>query len=102
MGKQELLEENYPKLITKAKQFIGFETFFELSSHPYGVPLSTLHPAYSKLIKKQKDLKKGIEAEFEKHKIVREANPNLPSVELKETENEDDDGEQQVVKSIKQ
>lgn len=54
MGKQETLEKEYPHLIPKAKKFIGFERYFDLSAHPFGVPLDPDHPTFDNLIKKQK------------------------------------------------
>jgi len=50
MGKQEALEENYPKLIKKAKKFLGYECYFDLSSQPNGVPLDQSSLWYEILI----------------------------------------------------
>lgn len=41
MGKQEKLEKEYPNLVHKAKKLLGHEMFFDLSSHPYGMPLDS-------------------------------------------------------------
>jgi len=58
MGKQEKLEKEYPELVKKAQKFLGFETFYELSSQPYGLPMDSSHPEFHKLIKLQKVIHK--------------------------------------------
>lgn len=67
MGKQELLEKQYPHLIPKAKKFLGFECFFDLSSQPFGLQLTPANPHFNEIMKKHKEIKKSIEQELKTH-----------------------------------
>jgi hypothetical protein len=50
------MKEVFPHLEDKAKKFLGYEMFFDLSVAPDGVPMSTSDPYYEMLIKKSKDI----------------------------------------------
>lgn len=73
-----MLEKNYPNLVLKAKKFLGFEVFFELSSQPYGMPLDASNVYFKTLIQKHKEITKSIEKELMSHQQSRDANPQLP------------------------
>ena len=77
-GDQEKLLVEFPHLTDKAKKFLGFELFFELSVQPDGIPLSNVDPKYQDLMKKQKMIQESIENEYLRHKNERDENPNLP------------------------
>ena len=77
-GEHEKMKNEFPHLEDKAKKFLGFETFFDLSVAPDGVPMSINDPYYDTLIKKSKDLHNQIQAEIDKNKVARDENPNLP------------------------
>lgn len=59
-GEQENLISEFPHLSDKAKKFLGFELFFELSVQPDGIPMSNSDPNYSELMKKQKIIQEAI------------------------------------------
>ena len=80
-GDQEKLLAEFPHLTDKAKKFLGFELFFELSVQPDGIPLSNVDPKYQDLMKKQKMIQESIENEYLRHKHERDENPNLPKYE---------------------
>ena len=77
-GEQQKLIEQFPTLEAKAKKFLGYELFFELSVQPDGIPMSKNDPNYKFLIKKQEVIQKIIEQDYQRHKVEREENPNLP------------------------
>ena len=55
-GEHDLLKEQFPHLEEKAKKFLGYETYFDLSVAPDGVPMSSNDPYYALLMKKSKDI----------------------------------------------
>jgi len=68
-GEQSRLEEEFPVIAKKAKKFLGYETYFELSLNQVpGVPMSPSSPLYNELMNKQKLIVDRIMADYEKHK----------------------------------
>ena len=52
-GDQRRLEEEFPDIAKKAKKFLGYETYFELSLNQIaGVAMSPSDPQYTLLMKK--------------------------------------------------
>ena len=77
-GKQAKMEEVHPTLVKKAQSFLGMETYFDLSvSQIQGHPMSVADPHYAMLMKKQQEILKNIEGEYERHLQFREEK-NLP------------------------
>ena len=88
-GDQEKLLAEFPHLTDKAKKFLGFELFFELSVQPDGIPLSNVDPKYQDLMKKQKMIQESIENEYLRHKYERDDNPNLPKYQDEDSNKEE-------------
>jgi len=87
-GDQDKLIAEFPHLADKAKKFLGFELFFELSVQPDGIPMSASDPNYAALMKKQKMIQGAIESEYLRHKTERDENPNLPKYQEEEKSEE--------------
>lgn len=51
-GEQETLEKSHPLLAEKAKKFLGFECYFELSACKNGVAMKPGDPFFMTLKKK--------------------------------------------------
>jgi hypothetical protein len=57
---------------------LGFELYFELSVQPDGIPMSKSDPNFHELMKKQRQIQETIQSEYQRHRVEREENPNLP------------------------
>lgn len=63
-GEQEKLEKQFPDLAEKAKKFLGFETYYDLSiqqstegvKNVNYVPMDPSDPIFKELLKKQNDI----------------------------------------------
>ena len=67
-GEQRRLEQEFPAIAKKAKKFLGYEMYFELSINQIpNVPMSPQHRNYEFLMNKQKLIVDRIMKEYEKH-----------------------------------
>ena len=68
-GEQQRLEREFPEIAKKAKKFLGYEMYFELSINEIpGVAMSPQNASYDALMRKQKLIIDRIMADYEKHK----------------------------------
>ena len=67
-GEQHILEQEFPDIAKKAKKFLSYEVYFELSkSQKPGTPMTPEDPFYDLLMEKQKLIIDRIMADYEKH-----------------------------------
>jgi hypothetical protein len=57
-GEQDELEKDHPELAEKAKKYLGFEDYYELSSLEKGKPLPNDSEAFKMLMEKSEELNK--------------------------------------------
>jgi len=73
-GDQKKLEKDFPEIAKKAKKFIGYESYFDMSvTQISGVPMSPNDPHYSTLMEKQAKIIDKITRDYERHESGRQA-----------------------------
>jgi len=65
-GEQEELERDYPQLAEKAKKYLGFELYYELSNE-CGKPLSPDHRAFKRLMELAEEQNQKINEALDLH-----------------------------------
>lgn len=66
-GEQAELEKDHPEIAEKAKKYLGFEFYYELSTQAVGKPLDPESKAFKILVTKSEDLNKKYRTDMDTH-----------------------------------